>query len=114
MLQLLFHTNWLAFSTKSFWAGFDSMTVYLKPIYYDYITALCLLSAAGLCRKALQMAKHGIKAFFGAPFVTALFFACVVVFALSVYYSSSCDYQPQGRYFFPALIPGYAAAYDGL
>ncbi|MBR0163830.1 MAG: hypothetical protein IJQ12_04065 [Lachnospiraceae bacterium] len=44
----------------------------------------------------------------------ALSVACLITVALWLYYCLHIDYQPQGRYILPVIIPFYAAAVSGM
>ncbi|HEX3025901.1 MAG TPA: glycosyltransferase family 39 protein [Clostridia bacterium] len=102
---LLVFTNWPSTSFVSFWADFGNMEITLNPYYYLAIFALMLISFIGLSYRFLQKKREGIASLFSNKLAITFLFVIFGAFALHVYYSLNCDFQPQGRYLFPAIIP---------
>ncbi|MCM8709406.1 glycosyltransferase family 39 protein [Clostridium sp. SYSU_GA19001] len=101
---LLFNTNWLSDTFKSFWGYFDYMILPMNNKYYFLMFLIVAASLIGLFYKIVYYYKTDIKMLMRNKFYIALAFTSVISFILHSYYSIYSDYQPQGRYLFPALI----------
>lgn len=107
--DMLRYSDFINLSTISFIGVFGAMTIVTSLWVYRFFKALFFLGA--LCcvlpRKLLKGAYH--EAFL--PKKKYVFFVCNMIMCvlipcfLSAYYSYATDYQPQGRYLLPALIP---------
>lgn len=103
--ELLFNTDWPVSTFQSFWACFENMNVSLVVNYYLFILLLNILAFMGLSARFFEKIKTGVRSLTACTVPIALTFTAVVAFALGVYYSLYSDFQPQGRYLFPGLIP---------
>ena len=104
---LLFDKQWLVISYKSLIGCFGYMEIWLKPaIYYGY-TILWGIGGIGLFSWIINgLLRHTLNLDFKKnllPFVLLL--TIPIPFLLSLYYSYYSDFQPQGRYLLPMLIP---------
>ncbi|MCM1540150.1 MAG: DUF2142 domain-containing protein [Blautia sp.] len=111
MLSMLFRSDFLVLSFNSFICMYGPMFVTTALWIYRFYKFLFLV---GILGSILPLSHTGQK-WNGINFSdrTALnrFFhanmiSCILIpFVLSVVYSYNTDYQPQGRYLMPALIP---------
>ncbi len=111
--DMLKNTSWIEYSFKSFIAYFGWMDVWVTDWLYRAFLFLFGLAGAGLllrCKNAVRRLK---AAFASRPLQTrrqiflhgAMLLAMGITLFLSMYYSYTSDYQPQGRYLMPLLIP---------
>lgn len=98
---MLFDMGWIRISAQSFFGVFGKMGVFLPgwtyAVFYGVLAAGCALGLR-------------IKAFFCAPYIWKVFAAALAAglagtAIMSVYYSYTQDFQPQGRYLLQAAIP---------
>lgn len=96
--------------TESFIARFGSMSIIASPQYYFvyelYLAAGLLLSVPYLAGKRTAGARR-------KRFAACMALAVLLNVVLWVYYLYWSDYQPQGRYLLPSLIPLYYAVTRG-
>ncbi|MEQ8156436.1 MAG: glycosyltransferase family 39 protein [Clostridiaceae bacterium] len=102
---LIFDTSWISLTFRSFWALFDNMSVAISYKYYLLMLSLSIASVMGLSYKVVYYFKNDFKELFKKKFFLASAFTFMCAFFLHYYYSVHSDYQPQGRYLYPALIP---------
>lgn len=94
-------SQWFAVSWKSFVGVFGHMAVYMRQWQYYFYAFLFWIGAGGIFfRKKAGNRKRESRLFTGVMAA-----AGVIPFALSLYNSYYSDYQPQGRYLMPMLIP---------
>ena len=99
--------GWIQSSAKSFIAVFGAMDVPASPyVYYIYI-GIFGLGFIGYISKYYKLKYFKELKEDKANLALEIIFAIniVIPFILSVYYSYTSDYQPQGRYLMPMLIP---------
>lgn len=97
-------SGWFAVSWRSFVGVFGYMAIYLPNWNYFFYGFLFWISGGGLLIKwktRAPLSKNKQKRLFHAMMAVS----AVIPFALSLYYSYCSDYQPQGRYLMPMLIP---------
>jgi len=106
-LSFLMRTNWLEMTFKSFWGIFGYMSVQLHPVFYWGLLLMCLASLGGLIKGGVSRIKRGgLDIRSRQTQVLGIFaFVTMVLIAVAAYQSLYNDYQPQGRYLFPALVP---------
>ncbi len=98
LYHMLFEMKWLAISMKSFVAGFDYMALFIQNwLYHVYYLVL----GGGVIGFFVSRKKKVFGKLLGGFIVVAMGIVCF----LSVYYSYMSDYQPQGRYLLPAIVP---------
>ena len=106
--NLLLETRFLLNTFESAWALFGFMDLKIANTVYALIALTCVASTFGLAR---AWRAHLLPApVFLAAGAAALAFA----FASSYWTSVTNDYQPQGRYFFAAIVPMLALWLTGL
>jgi hypothetical protein len=107
IIYMLFNSDFVRLSVLSFIGIFGPMTIvstiwlyrFYKLLFFIGIIAelLCIPFAAKFSKKSF--AKNHI-------FIHVNMIFCIVMpIILSIWYSYATDYQPQGRYILPALIP---------
>ncbi len=108
--EMLRETTFLELSRMSFIGIFGAMSIPLSPWIYRFYRALffggvllCVLIPRRKCGKltGLLPGRKGLEVFFHAN----LIFCMWMPLFLSIQYSYTTDYQPQGRYLLPALLP---------
>jgi hypothetical protein len=95
--------NWYLDSAASFYGKFGYLTVALPPLHYQWIGGLALFFVA-LSYWFAYTRRSLLSNFTKLALVASPLFLAISVLA-SLYSSWTYDYQPQGRYLFPALIP---------
>ena len=117
-LSTLLITNWPIQSFKSFFAVFGWMSIYLPNIFYVITLLFFILSFFGwLFAFSNTIYEKKILTFLRSkrfPFFAASLTTIVITISLSVWTSLHNDFQPQGRYLFPALIPVILIIIKGL
>lgn len=97
--NMLTETEWIKYSTKSFFACFGYLDIWVSLKYYICYEGLICISAAG--------ALYGCLKRKGRTENLLLYICCAVCMVipvmLSVVNSYFSDYQAQGRYLMPAL-----------
>lgn len=96
---MLFNMKWIEDSYNSFIGKFEYMNVPLEDWYFSIYNRIFFISFLGLLFKIF---KNKIK--INIISIILFFSACIPVI-LSVFYSYTSDYQAQGRYCLPMLIP---------
>lgn len=93
---------WPSLVFKSFIAAFGYMNIFVdNGIYFCY--AALIVAGIVLFILRMVMGRKGIK--IPAAYLIGLLLCVAIPFVLSVYNSWSGDFQPQGRYLMPALVP---------
>ena len=107
VLDFFLKTNWLPMTFKSFWGVFGYMSVRMSLAIYWVLFSWCLLSSIGLSKGIFSRFRDGNIDFKSwRNWVLCVFGGIIVALvAAAVYTSYYNDYQPQGRYLFPALVP---------
>lgn len=106
LVHMLFNMHWLEISSRSFIGFFGWMRFPIPSWCYDTFRAtlcigwlgalwkgvgwICNWRRVGICKWALLISLIG---------------CATLVIGLSIYYSYTRDFQAQGRYCFPALLP---------
>ena len=104
---MLFTTGYLTVLRDSFIAMFGPMIIPTHGLIYIYYKRFWILAGvlAVLPIGKLWKKEHrgGIKQ--QVVFYGSMVLFCVITIGLSIYYSYTWDFQPQGRYILPVLIP---------
>ncbi len=102
-------TNWWEMTLKSFVGAFGQMKIWLPSgVYIGYFVLMAACLTGNLLRRG-QKEKERID----RPLITALTAGILATVMISVYYSWNVDFQPQGRYILPALLPFGILAFRG-
>jgi 4-amino-4-deoxy-L-arabinose transferase-like glycosyltransferase len=103
--EMLFSSDWMVTSFKSFWGLFGSMDRLMPAGFYFFFFILSLFAFGGAFAKAKDVILKGFNTYKNYFFYIGLLVSVIISIILHMYYSLYSDYQPQGRYMFPALIP---------
>jgi len=105
--SFLLNTDWLELTFKSFWGVFGYMSVELHPVLYWIIFLLCVVSLVGLVMGVFRRLKNGSLHLKSKRMqvLSALAIVVVILIIAAMYHSYYNDYQPQGRYLFPVIVP---------
>lgn len=87
---------------QSFFARFGNMTVLAPNYIIRGFKMIVFIGALGLLIPNRRKTFTGIKR---AAFALGMLSAAGITFVLTYWYSYANDYQPQGRYLLPAVIP---------
>ena len=105
--QMLFEDQWLRLSGISFMGTFGAMSILLKKFMYVILSAVCAVGGGGILLhirsafgKNTNARQKRLRCFQWIMLISMVF-----PIALSIYYSYYSDFQPQGRYVLPLLIP---------
>ena len=107
---MLIQSDFLNLSTLSFIGIYGPMTIITSVWVYRFFKLLFPLGIL-LCILLPGRQKNYPDTLYKNRPVFRMFYHCNMIFCilmpciLSVYYSYATDYQPQGRYLLPALIP---------
>jgi hypothetical protein len=104
--NLLFETRWVINSFESTWALFGFMNLKVPNFAYVLIALSCIAALVGLARTKPTSAQQRIA--------IAGLAAIVMAIVISYWTNIANDYQPQGRYFFAAILPMIAFWVQGL
>ena len=106
LITMSLHTKWAADTYHSFVGVFGVMSIHMKEWVYDAYFLLFAVSAIGTMLKIGGMLlKKKIFSHRELLFHSMMIFAIILPVILSIYYSYTSDYQPQGRYIMPMLLP---------
>lgn len=106
--QMLKEDGWIFSTCKSFIGNFGYMKIGLKIWMY---VCYCLIFFTGFIGVLLAFKKMFLgKSILQWTFIPAILFPI----AISMYYSYYSDYQPQGRYILPLLIPFMYFVSEGI
>ena len=104
LYDVLFKSQWLEETASSFYGRFGYMTVEIDPVMQWIFRFFVFLGIVGLIKKTLQ-----IKKFRSWPtekiFFILFIFLIPINIAISLYNTLYFDFQNQGRYLFPVLMP---------
>lgn len=110
LFEMLFATDYLRLLRDSFIAMFGPMLIPTHGLIYVYYKRFWILSCTAaalplqfLWKKQADMEPEARKNRWVFYFSMALF--CAITIGLSIYYSYTWEFQPQGRYILPVLIP---------
>lgn len=98
---MFYDMGWLKTCLTSFVAAFGYMDLWLPAWCYNLYFAIF---GAGCLGHVLTWKKRK-KPIFNKLLLTMMWIAMGIVFFLSVYYSYFIDYQAQGRYLLPIIVP---------
>lgn len=102
LFRMLAETDYIRMLYKSFIGVLGNMDLYIPSWIYYFYTAVYGIGAIGFCiqSKAKKLFDAKNKTFYG------MLILCIIIpIALCTYSAYVIDYQPQGRYILPMLIP---------
>lgn len=97
IIEMIFGTKWLISTFLSYYAVFGNMSVSIPYIFYLIFIVFLLLGSVFFIRKWMMGEKQN------RIFLVTGLLSCIITFLISVWYSYSSDYQPQGRYIISTL-----------
>lgn len=103
LINMLFVKGWVKETFKSFIAIYGYMSLIAPFFNYTFYEILIVLGVIGLIFgfKKLFISNENNSLKLNYLFI----FGIILTICLSMYYSYSSDYQPQGRYIMTSLIP---------
>lgn len=114
---VLYDMKWIETSMRSFVAAFGSMQYFVEESlcnWYYYIIGFGIVAKAieyvhnlidKIKAKRAEMVYNKEEHIDNGFFWICMFATCVTTIGISLYYSCFNDYQPQGRYCIPMLVP---------
>lgn len=107
LTDMLLHSDYVFLVWKSFIAMFGPMIIPTIRFVYAVFTIFFASSAAGLLIPRNKSAASGDTAakFERIALLVYMLINIAIPAILAIFYSYTFDYQPQGRYYLPALIP---------
>lgn len=104
-LDLLIRTRWPRTMFESFWGRFYYLNVPMDVRIYSALLVCCLLGAAATVWALLRKREKVFPARTSARILGCTGLAFALLFAAAAATSLYNDYQAQGRYFFPLIVP---------
>lgn len=104
LLKMLFWDGWVWQTTRSFIAVFGNMTVIYPIGYYIFYLSIFIFGIIGAILYHQQNKKRDRNK--NRRLIETIFKVNIIIpILLSLYYSYYSDFQAQGRYIMPAVIP---------
>ena len=105
LYDMLIEKKWLQQTAKSFIAVYGGMEIGMPNYIYMYFFLIFIIGAIGIILTICNI-KNILKLDYNKKIILTIFLINIIIpFALSIYYSYFSDFQPQGRYIMPMLIP---------
>ena len=115
IFQRTFKFNWIDMTYLSFIGCFGQMKILLEDYMYSIYTIFYAIGIVGLyfktkgfiLAKRAEIKKNTRKenGWEKYMFYLAIMLTIIIPIVISIYYSYTSDYQPQGRYVMPMIIP---------
>lgn len=112
LLHMLTKRGWIDITTKSFIGYFGWMSVLMNPLIYNIYITIGIIGILGIVIGCIMNLKNKKKdnleneVKFNEKILKLIFIVNIfITILLSIYYSYNMDYQPQGRYLMPMVIP---------
>lgn len=96
-IEMLKTTDWISSTYKSMIGGFGQMDIWMNNAIYDIYILIFGIGGIGALLRLIEIRKEKQHSQFMEVFI-GMFIASLITIAISVYYSWSIDYEPQGRY----------------
>lgn len=114
LMQMLIVDNWLWQTICSFIAVFGNTNVVFPVAYYIFFVAIYVIALVALFFKHREDKKNN-SSNVNIKMIELMFILSIIItFSLSIDYSYFSDFQPQGRYILPILIPFMYFIVNGL
>lgn len=107
LYYMLVKRHWITITLKSFYIAFGKMSWFVYSWVYYLVWLIWIIEIAGYFIQKFFFKNHKItEQSFNRNLIESMFFINIGITAfLSIYYSYTSDFQPQGRYIMPMLIP---------
>jgi len=103
---MLFVMGWIKTSWKSFIGVFDYMSLPIYNWMYIIFNGIVILGVVGLITKMYKYSRNIKKNTYNQSLINfGCIIASVITICISIYYSFTSDFQPQGRYCMPIILP---------
>lgn len=114
LMQMLIADNWLWQTICSFIAVFGNTNVVFPVAYYIFFVIIYAIAIVALFFKYQENKKNNLSNS-NIKMIEIMFVLNIIItFLLSMDYSYFSDFQPQGRYILPILIPFMYFIVNGL
>ena len=100
---MLRQTTWIKFTAQSSVSTLGYMSVVAPNWVYQIYQFLCAVGLVGAGSKLVEYVHDSKRKCKEGYMITFMLISAVVTIIISLYYSWSSDYQPQGRYIIAAL-----------
>ncbi|MBR3696982.1 MAG: DUF2142 domain-containing protein [Clostridia bacterium] len=106
---------WKKITYKSFIGYFGYLCFLMPNSIYNYFKILFFLGICGSILKLILIKQNKtIESKNEKLFKLVFLISIIIPFVLSLYYSITCDFQAQGRYLMPGIIPFIYYIVDGI
>lgn len=108
IFDVLFKRGWLKTSYKSFIGMFGLMSIPLYNWMYSFYSVIFIVGLIGILliiKRYVNLKNKVVTIKIEFIFNLCMALACIIPVILSFYYSYNNDYQPQGRYCLPMIVP---------
>lgn len=110
MLDMLKTSDWISFTARSAVSVLGYMTIHAQKWVYHGYSCIVSLGVIGLLLRIVRKKMSKTELYI----LSTLLFCGIVTTMISIYYSWTVDYEPQGRYIITAMIFVWLAAAKGL
>jgi len=105
VMSMIFDTDYFTLVWKSFIAMFGPMLIPTHHYIYMAFRDLFFICVIGWFLPYKSSALHNVNPLRKAGINVIMLLAAIIPAFLAVYYSYTWEFQPQGRYFLPMIIP---------
>lgn len=108
IFDALFKKGWIKTSYKSFIGMFGGMSIPLYNWMYGFYSIIFIVGVIGillLLKRHISLKNKKVIIKIEFIFNLCMVLSCIIPVILSFYYSYNNDYQPQGRYCLPMIVP---------
>lgn len=115
LYQMLVRENWIRTTILSFIGLFGYMSIIMNRLIYWVYLALFIAGGIGTLILFKDFIFNKEKKDEKSIIFNVIFIICMVIpWGLSIYYSYFSDFEPQGRYIMPMIIPFMYFAVKGI
>lgn len=106
LYQMLVRENWIRMTVLSFIGLFGYMSIIMNRLIYDVYMIQFFVGAIGILFVFKDFIFSKEKRNFKNIIFNVIFIISIIIpWILSIYYSYFSDFEPQGRYIMPMIIP---------
>jgi len=114
LFNMVFKSGYFTLVCKSFVAMFGPMNIPTHHLVYLGFSILFYICVFGLFLPYKSTKYNGFFSYQKVYLRIAFIMGAIIPIALALYYSYCWDYQPQGRYYLPCLIPFFFLLASGI